>query len=89
MEYNSDIFYEHLVISGEDTNFQNDLTKASIDGWIVEHINSFPVNKPDYIKNSVSVIIIYTAVLKKAVSRKELKDDSREPEDESSTSMDR
>lgn len=90
MEYNSDIFYEHLVISGEDANFQNDLTKASIDGWIVEHINSFPVNKPDYIKNSVSVIVIYTAVLKRAVDRKELeKDDSREPEDESSTSMDR
>ena len=73
-------FYEHLVISGRDENFQNDLTKASIAGWETVHINSFPVEKPDMLKHGYTIELIYTAVLRRLRSREELRDDNRESE---------
>ncbi len=74
-------FYEHLVISGRDENFQNDLTKASIGGWETVHINSFPVERPDMLKNSYTVELIYTAVLRRKRNREELKNDGFESRD--------
>lgn len=70
-----DTFYEYITISGEDKSFNDSLTKASIDGWEIEHINSFPINKPDYLKQSINIIIAYTAVLKRKRDRRELEKD--------------
>ena len=82
-------FYEHLVISGRDENFQNDLTKASIAGWETVHINSFPVEKPDMLKHGYTIELIYTAVLRRLRRREELKDDNRKLETTQRRTMDR
>ena len=60
--------YKFISISAEGDKFDEELTKASVSGWEVAHINSFPVQKPDYIKNSMNIIIIYTAVLRKELT---------------------
>ena len=60
-----DEFYQYIVISQEQDGFMDSLNKASLDGWELIHSNSFPVNKPDYLKNSINIVIIYTAILRR------------------------
>lgn len=62
--------YQFISISAEAEKFEEEMTKASVSGWEVVHINSFPIQKPDYLKNSVNVIIVYSAVLRKELEEK-------------------
>lgn len=59
--------YQYITISSEADTFQASLTQASIDGWELVSSNSFPVQKPDMLKSTINVVIIYTAILRRKI----------------------
>lgn len=64
--------YLYMTISGESKSFDEGLTKACLDGFEIVDTNSMVVQKPNLMKNSIDIIIVYTAILKrKAKFKKE------------------
>lgn len=57
--------YLYMTISGESKSFDEGLTKACLDGFEIVDTNSMVVQKPNLMKNSIDIIIVYTAILRR------------------------
>ena len=68
--------YFYMTISGESKSFDEGLTKACLDGFEIVETNSFAVQKPNLVKNSIDIIIVYTAILRRLAKFKKEEDEN-------------
>lgn len=66
--------YLYMTISGESKSFDEGLTKACLDGFEIVDTNSMVVQKPNIMKNSIDITIVYTAILKRKAKFKKEED---------------
>lgn len=57
--------YEYIVISQPIEKFSQEINQASKDGWEPVNFNTFPVQKPDYVTNSITITVVCTAILRR------------------------